>query len=454
MTLAEMIAHRAKLIADARKLQTVADDAKRDMTPEEEGQFDALFTDADTTRDEIAATERRNDRRSQLDAAEAALEGPAGRRSNEDAPTAPPAGDGPENRNADHLRSLPDYLRDEAILADMPPEARSRVQALTAADYDAGFRHYLRTGSRGRMPSESRAWSAGSDVDGGFLLAPLQMSTQIIAGLQDEVTMRRLTRNQFPVLASESLGVVTVESDPSDPDWTEEVPASAMTADTSAKLGRREFKPVGVSKLLKISRKLVRMSPNAVAVIMDRLRYKFATVEENAFLNGTGVKQPLGVFAVSDNGIPSSRDVSTDNTTTLIKPDGLLEAFYSLKPQYQRNATWLMHRHGIKLIRKAKEDSTGQYLWQPGIRAGEPDTVLGRPIEQSEYAPASASYTTGTRVGIVGDFNYYWIADALSLEIQILTELYAATNQVGYIGRKETDGMPVMAEAFAGIKLA
>jgi len=69
----------------------------------------------------------------------------------------------------------------------------------------------------------------------------------------------------------------------------------------------------------------------------------------------------------------------------------------------------------------------------------------------SEYAPNT--FTTGLYVGILGDFSNYWIADAVDMQVQVLKELYAETNQTGYIGRLDTDGMPVLAEAFARVKL-
>jgi HK97 family phage major capsid protein len=82
---------------------------------------------------------------------------------------------------------------------------------------------------------------------------------------------------------------------------------------------------------------------------------------------------------------------------------------------------------------------------------GTPDRILEVPYVMSEYAPST--FTTGLYVGIIGDFSFYWIADSLKLEIQRLDELYAVTNQVGFIGRSETDGLPVLAEAFARVKL-
>ena len=46
----------------------------------------------------------------------------------------------------------------------------------------------------------------------------------------------------------------------------------------------------------------------------------------------------------------------------------------------------------------------------------------------------------------------YHIVDALNMQVQRLTELYAESNQTGYIGRAEVDGMPVLEEAFARLK--
>ena len=70
----------------------------------------------------------------------------------------------------------------------------------------------------------------------------------------------------------------------------------------------------------------------------------------------------------------------------------------------------------------------------------------------SEFAPNT--FTTGKYVGLLGDFSNYWIVDALSMQMQRLSELYAETNQIGFIGRLETDGAPVLEEAFARVTLA
>jgi len=222
--------------------------------------------------------------------------------------------------------------------------------------------------------------------------------------------------------------------------------------------GKRSLHPRPIAKRIKVSQTLLRQVPSAAAFVQSRLAYKFAVTAENAYMLGDGANKPLGVFVASNDGIPTSRDVSTGNTSTAITMDGLINALYSLTGQYQasKSLRWLFHREALRDIRKLRDDSggagTGQYLWQPSMQAGQPDTLLNIPVLSSEYVPHT--FTSGLYVGMVADFSYYWIADALSMTIQRLDELYAEANQVGFIGRLETDGMPVLAEAFARVKLA
>jgi HK97 family phage major capsid protein len=318
------------------------------------------------------------------------------------------------------------------------------------AEQRAAFAAYLRNGN----PSEYRAYQADSDTEGGYLLAPQQVAAGLIANIKDLTFMRGLATVQT-LTSAESLGVVTLDTDLGDSDWTAEL--TQTTDDTALRLGKRELKPQHLTKETRLSRALVRRAPDAEALVLNRLAYRFAITQEKAFLTGTGAGQPLGVFTASNDGIGTARDVSTGNTTTAITADGLIEAQMSTKAQYWNRGQWLFHRDAVKQIRKLK-DGEGQYLWSPAggesnvVANAMPGTILGRPYMVSEYAPNT--FTTGLYVGLFGDFSYYWIVDSLNLEVQVLNELYARTNQWGYIGRMETDGMPILAEAFARVKLA
>ncbi len=310
------------------------------------------------------------------------------------------------------------------------------------------FRSFLKGGP---APAELRSLQADSDVEGGYLLAPQTVATLLLAGVDNETFMRQPGFATIErITEAAGLGVVSLDTDFAAADWTQEL--TQTTVDEALRLGKRELKTSPLTKETKLSRTLVRRTAGgAETLVMSRLAYQFGVTMENAYLNGSGAGQPLGCFTASAQGISTARDVSTDNTATAITADGLIEAKHTLKGQYWPRARWIFHRDAVKKIRKLK-DGDGQYLWAAGLSGGIPDRILETPYVMSEYAPNT--FTTGLYVGIIGDFSFYWIVDALQLEIQVLNELYARTNQFGYIGRLETDGMPVLEEAFVRVKLA
>lgn len=310
------------------------------------------------------------------------------------------------------------------------------------------WNRFLRSGTSALAPEEFRALQSDKDEAGGYLRAPVQWVSTLLQALDNLVFVRngRATIQKIPT--AQSLGAPSLDADPADPTWTSEILTGS--ADTTMDFGKRELHPMALAQSLLVSRKLLRQAPDSAGIVQSRLAYKTAVVHEYAFLNGTGSGQPLGVFTASDFGISTGRDISTGNTGTSITFDGLISAQMALKPQYRAQAEWCFHTDGVTQVRKLK-NGEGDYIWKPGGTEGKPDILLGRPLIESVYAPNT--FTTGLYVGLLGVWSYYWIADALDLEIQRLDELYAATNQVGFYSRSETDGMPVLEEAFVRVKL-
>jgi len=288
---------------------------------------------------------------------------------------------------------------------------------------------------------------ADSDTGGGYLVTPMQFVDRLIQAVDNAVHIRQWA-TVFSVPSAASLGVPTLESDPADATWTAEL--GTGTEDSSMGFGRRALTPHPLAKRIKISNKLLRLVPDSEALVRSRLAYKFAVTWEQAALTGSGSNQPLGVFTASDLGISTGRDVSEDNTDSAVTFDGLINARFALNDAYKLRARWLAHGDFYRQVAKIK-DGEGQYIWRQSVMAGEPDMLLGFPAYASEHAPNT--FTTGKYVGMLGDFSHYWIVDALSMSVQRLVELYAETNQVGLIGRLESDGMPVLEEAFVRVKL-
>jgi len=404
--LKELREKRGQLVHDARAILDKAESEKRAITPEEDVTYKKIFDEQESIRSQIEREEQLAN--IERDAAEQAL------------------------RNKDAGKET---------TSSAPAGKRS------SPEYNAAFNKAITQGIRSLSDAEQRALQADSDTAGGFIVTPQQFIDALIKDVDNMVFMRqRATKFRVPTAAS--LGVPSLANDPADADWTAEILTGSE--DGTMSFGKRELYPHPLAKRLKVSNKLLRMVAGADALVRGRLAYKFGISQEKAFLTGSGVNEPLGVFTASANGVTTSRDVSTGNTGTAITFDGLISAKFALKTEYWNKSDWMFHRDVLATVAKLK-DGNGQYLWRESVRTGEPDTILGRPVMMSEYAPSTM--TSGLYVGMLADFSNYWIADALDMQIQVLKELYAETDQTGYIGRMESDGMPVLPEAFARVKL-
>lgn len=411
---------RAGLIRDARAILDKAEEEKRSLTAEEEETYNRLDGEIDKLETDANRMEKQIQRERALGE-----------------PGAPPAAGDPASGDPEKRRTLGDVLQDRSI-----------GNVRNTEEYRAAFAEWMTCGREASLTAEEfRAMQVDSDAGGGYLVAPQQMVLELLKEADAIAVIRQYARiHQLEKAAS--LGAPTLDKDADDWDWTTEL----RTGDeTELEFGKRELRPHPLAKRVKVSNTLLRKSTiGPEALVRERLGYKLGITQEKAYMTGDGNQKPLGVFVASKDGITAARDVSEGNTDTSIMPDGLIEAKYALKQAYWPRARWIFHRDGIKQIRKLK-DGEGQYIWQPGITGGAPDRILELPYTASEFAPNT--FTTGKYVGILGDFRYYWIVDALDMAIQRLVELYAETNQTGFIGRYEGDGMPVLEEAFVRVKL-
>lgn len=411
--LKELRQRRGQLVSDGRAILDKAEAEKRNVTPEEDAKYNEIFKDVDGVTASIAREERQLENERQV--AEQALR-------NKDAKEPPKTEDG----------------------------AQARGSASATAEYRAAFSQFMVGGPNSLSDAqrrELRALAADADVAGGYTIAPEMFVDQLIKAVDNFVFIRQRA-TKFRLTSAQSMGVPTLAADPADSDWTAEI--ATGNEDSSMSFGKREMTPRPLAKRIKVSNKLLRMT-SPEALVMARLAYKFGITQEKVFMTGTGANQPLGLFTASNDGISTGRDVSTGNSTTAPTFDGLIAAKYALKGNYWAKAEWLFHRDVLGVIAKLK-DGEGDYIWRESVRAGEPDRLLNVPFMMSEYAPNTM--TTGLYVGMLGDFSNYWICDAIDMQVQRLVELYAETNQTGFIGRLETDGMPVLEEAFVRVKLA
>src|SRR3546814_13760272 len=78
--------------------------------------------------------------------------------------------------------------------------------------------------------------------------------------------------------------------------------------------------------------------------------------------------------------------------------DRLIDLVQSLRAPYRQGAAFVLHSATLARIRKFKT-SDGAFLWQPGLVAEQPDTLLGYPVVDAEDMPDIAADSLSIAVG-------------------------------------------------------
>ena len=295
-------------------------------------------------------------------------------------------------------------------------------------EYRTGMLTALRTNFR----QVSNVLQEGVDADGGYLV-PEEYDSRLIKALKEENIMR-------------SLGHVITTSGQHKINIAVTAPAAAWIEEGGAlSFGDAAFDQIllDAHKLhvaIKVTEELLYDNAfNLENYILEQFGKALANAEEDAFLNGTGVGQPLGLFAASGGGHVAN------TLTAALKSDDLVSLIHDLKRPYRKNASFIMNDKTIAQIRKLK-DLNGAYIWQPSYQAGEPNRILGYEVHTSAYAPENAI--------AFGDYSYYNIGDRGTRSFKQLNELFAGNGMIGFVAKERVDGKLILPEAVQILKLS
>ena len=277
------------------------------------------------------------------------------------------------------------------------------------------------------------ALQVGTDSEGGYLV-PDEFEQTLIEALEEENIFRQLAKVITTSSGDKKIPVVASKGTAS---WVDEEGAIPESDDGFGQVSIGAYK---LATMIKVSEELLNDSVfNLEQYIAKEFARRIGAKEEEAFFVGDGSGKPTGIF----NEIGGAGIGVTASSATTINMDDIMDLFYSLKSPYRKNAVFVTNDATIKNIRKLK-DGNGQYLWQPSVTAGQPDTILNRPVKTSAYVPSIAA---GAKIIAFGDFSYYWVADRQGRAFQRLNELFAATGQVGFKATQRVDGKLILNEA-------
>lgn len=283
------------------------------------------------------------------------------------------------------------------------------------------------------VTAEYKTLNVSSDVAGGFL-APIEYVREMIKAETEISPMRSLVSVRSTMMKSVQLPKRDAQFAAS---WVAEQGTRAET--TGLAYGLHEIPTHEVYALIDISNQMLEDAAfDMEAELRSEAMEQFAVAEGLAMVSGNGVGKPQGVL--SNTSVLSTNS----GAATAVTADGLLQLFYDIKTAYARSATWVMNRGSIAAVRKLK-DGEGNYLWMPGIAAGQPNTINGAPYVEVPDMPAIGA---GTYPIAFGDWRRaYVLVDRLAMEFLRDPYTQAASGNVRFIFRRRMGGQVVLPEA-------
>lgn len=258
------------------------------------------------------------------------------------------------------------------------------------------LRNYIRTG-------ESRSLSTGVPADGGYTVIP-ELDKEIMRQLSDESEMRaictvkKIGSNEYKKLVSVGGAAVNHGEE-----------GIARTETATPKLEEVSIKLYPIYAYPKTTQEILDFSDlDVLSWLTDEIKDTFVETEEIDLISGDGTKKAKG-FLSYPQAVQSDKErpfgTLEKMTTNAITADSLIDLLFKLKKKYRKNAVWTMNSNTAATLQKLK-NGNGDYIWRDGLKAGDPDMLLGKPVHYLENMNDKGA------VVAVGDFKRgYYIVD-------------------------------------------
>lgn len=300
------------------------------------------------------------------------------------------------------------------------------------------FTSYLRTGVERMVPDETRALIVSDDTKGGYF-APPEVSAEILKDIIEFSPIRSLARVgsiTAPSIVIPKRGTVPTAY------WVGE---DEDRDETTMSFGQLEIETHEIACYVDISQRTLEDATNVEGEVMTELTEAFGRVEASALMLGDGAKKPMGILTAP--GVPGF----ANGHATTIQPDALVKILYSLPAEYRRTGTWVMNSTTLGVISTLK-DGQGNYLWREAYTAGQPSTLLGRPVVDAVDMPDIAADAFPI---IYGNFaTAYRIYDRVGMSIMRDPYTQATKGKVRFHARRRVGGGMVMPTALRKLKMA
>jgi HK97 family phage major capsid protein len=362
---------RANVWEQMKGLADKAADENRAFEPSEQGSWDAMNDELDKLDERIKSALDTEARAKEADDAFERLHGQGGSQRGGGSGGGQLERRGEQQGGGDRGEELRSFLRGErGRFFDVQPEGRTDYRSLVKGTATAG----------------------GNTVPTSFYDRLIAHLIEVSAIMQAGATILNTNSGeviQVPKTTAHSSASIVTEGNAigaSDPAFGQ-VPLGAYKYGTMIQVSRELLDDTGVD-------------------LEGYLAMQAGRALGNAFgahaMTGTGTSQPRGVITDATLGVTGGTGV-----TGAFSGDNLIDLFFSVIAPYRASASckWIMKDSTVANARKLK-DTTGQYIWQPGLQAGSPDMILGKPVLTDPNVPATA---LSAKSLVFGDFSQFFV---------------------------------------------
>jgi HK97 family phage major capsid protein len=306
---------------------------------------------------------------------------------------------------------------------------------LPGADYAPRAIEIKISGQDKKPIHEQRDLSKGVTTLGGFTV-PTGFIATLYEQLVEFAAVRQTGATIYTTDSGESLLVPKATAHGSAALVTE----AASIAGTDPTFAQQTLLAYKYGQIIKVSNELATDSGINLLDYLARSAGRNLGLASGAhFVTGTGTGQPEGV----QTNVTTGKQGIAGQTLTVLADD-LFDVYHSIVSGYRGRGVWLMRDATLASIRKLK-DTTNQYLWQPGMQQGIPDSLLGRPVVTDPTMPAMG---VSVKSILFGDFSaYYAIRDVSTLRFERSDDFLFGNDQIAFRALLRTDGKPMDATA-------
>ncbi len=361
------------------------------------------------------------------------------------------------NHMEEEIQNAPEAKADTVISAEEVKAIKARMDKLEAkanrplaanSNHPHGendntarkaFGDFLRTGYQDAPDGVKKALTVADDAP-LYVLAPEETSSEFLRNLVEFSPVRSIadvrSTGSHTIILPKRLTVTNAK-------WKGETVASEASEPT---FDQMEFSVKEMTTHVDVGNWLVEDASHDVeAEIRLALAEDFGAKEGLAFVNGSAAVEPKGFM--QEAAIANSLNGHATN----LNADALIKLMYSMPGVYRNRGTWAMNGTTLAAIRTLK-DGNGNYLWQPSYQAGQPETILGRPVVELLDMPDVAA--NGFPI-IFGDFKAgYRIYDRIELQVRPNPYLLMTEGKVRFHARRRVGAGVVRPDVFRKLKMA